>query len=111
MAGQALIDHALDRIEEAGIRRDDRQRRIISRTPIEAHLKSRAKRTGADYVVSDERARLLETGGGLIKAPPMLGDKPFLCANSDNLWINGPVDSIRCARPSMGRRDDGRACC
>src|SRR6185369_15418698 len=42
----------------------------------------------------DERAQLLETGGGLMKAAPLLGDKPFLCANSDNIWIDGPQNSI-----------------
>jgi MurNAc alpha-1-phosphate uridylyltransferase len=94
VAGQALIDHALDRIEEAGIRRTIVNVHYLP-DAIEAHLKSRAKRTGADYLISDERALLLETGGGLVKALPLLGDKPFLCANSDNLWINGPIDSIQ----------------
>lgn len=102
VAGQALIDHALDRIEEAGIRRTIVNVHYLA-DAIEGHLKSRARRTGADYVISDERARLLETGGGLIKALPLLGEKPFLCANSDNLWINGPVDSIRAL---AGRWDD-----
>ncbi|MBO9670311.1 MAG: nucleotidyltransferase family protein [Sphingobium sp.] len=102
VAGQALIDHALNRIEEAGIRRTIVNVHYLA-DAIEGHLKSRAGRTGADYIVSDERARLLETGGGLIKALPLLGDKPFLCANSDNLWINGPVDSIRAL---AGRWDD-----
>jgi N-acetyl-alpha-D-muramate 1-phosphate uridylyltransferase len=103
VAGQALIDHALDRIEEAGIRRTIVNVHYLA-DAIEAHLKIRAQRTGADYVISDERALLLETGGGLMKALPLLGDKPFLCANSDNIWINGPVDSIR----ALARRwDDG----
>ncbi len=67
VAGQALIDHALDRIEEAGIRRTIVNVHYLP-DAIEAHLKSRAKRTGADYLISDERALLLETGGGLVKA-------------------------------------------
>jgi len=94
VAGQALIDHALDRIEEAGIRRTIVNVHYLA-DAIEAHLEVRARRTGADYVISDERDLLLETGGGLVKALPLLGDKPFLCANSDNIWINGPVDSIQ----------------
>src|SRR3546814_5509821 len=47
-----------------------------------------------EILISDERDKLLETGGGLVKALPMLGDRPFLCANSDNIWIDGPQDSI-----------------
>ena len=94
VAGQALIDHALDRIEEAGIRRTVVNVHYLA-DAVEAHLQARARRTGAEYVVSDERTRLLETGGGLVRALPMLGDKPYLCANSDNIWVNGPVDSVR----------------
>jgi MurNAc alpha-1-phosphate uridylyltransferase len=94
VAGQALIDHALDRIEDAGIRRTVVNVHYLA-DAVEAHLQARARQTGADYPVSDERAKLLETGGGLIHALPLLGDAPFLCANSDNLWINGSGDSIR----------------
>jgi MurNAc alpha-1-phosphate uridylyltransferase len=94
VAGQPLIDHALDRIEAAGIRRTVVNIHYLA-DAVAAHLKARSQRTGADYVLSDERALLLETGGGLIKAAPLLGDRPFLCANSDNIWIDGPRDSIR----------------
>lgn len=94
VAGRPLMDHALDRIEEAGIRRTVVNVHYLAE-PIQGHLESRARATGATYVVSDERAKLLETGGGLVKALPLLGDKPILCANSDNIWINGPIDSIR----------------
>lgn len=93
VAGQALIDHTLDKVEAAGIRRTVVNVHYLADS-IEAHLKARARRTGAEYVVSDERDKLLETGGGLIRAKPLLGDKPFLYVNSDNIWVNGPVDSI-----------------
>ncbi len=91
VAGKALIDHALDRIEEAGIGRIVVNVHYLPDSII-AHLK--ARRTQADYVISDERDRLLETGGGLMKAASLLGDQPFLCANSDNLWVDGPRNSI-----------------
>lgn len=93
VAGRPLIDHALDRIEEAGIRRTVVNVHYLP-DAIEAHLRRRARSTDADYVFSDERAKLLETGGGLVKALPLLGDKPFLCANSDNLWVDGPANAI-----------------
>ncbi len=104
VAGQALIDHALDRIEEAGIRRTVVNVHYLP-DAIEGHLRSRAARTGADYIVSDERDLLLETGGGLVKALPLLGKSPFLCVNSDNIWLNGPADSIR----ALARRWDDEA--
>jgi MurNAc alpha-1-phosphate uridylyltransferase len=94
VGGRALMDHALDRIEEAGIRRTVVNVHYLAGA-IEAHLAARARRTGAEYVISDERETLLETGGGLIKALPLIGNQPFLCAASDNIWINGPRDSIK----------------
>ncbi len=94
VAGQALIDHSLDRIEAAGILRSVVNVHYLAGS-VEAHLRGRALRTGAEYVISDERDLLRETGGGLIKAAPLLGDRPFLCANSDNIWVDGPLDSIR----------------
>jgi len=56
-------------------------------------------------VISDERDQLLETGGGLLKALPLVDCDPFLVVNSDNLWIDGPVDSLRLL---AGNWDDER---
>lgn len=91
VAGKALMDHALDRIEAAGIGRVVVNVHYLAST-VEAHLKTR--KGPMELIVSDEREKLLETGGGLVKALPLLGDAPFLCANSDNLWVDGPRDSI-----------------
>jgi len=91
VAGQPLIDHALDRLEAAGIERTIVNVHYLADTVI-AHLK--ARRSPMEILISDERERLLETGGGLMKAAALIGDEPFVCANSDNLWIDGPRDSI-----------------
>lgn len=91
VAGKALIDHALDKIEAAGIGRVIVNVHYLPDSVI-AHLN--ARKSGAEYLISDERDKLLETGGGLMKAASLLGDAPFLCANSDNLWVDGPRDSI-----------------
>jgi MurNAc alpha-1-phosphate uridylyltransferase len=60
---------------------------------LEAHLASREY--GLEVVISDERGQLMETGGGLIKALPLIDGDPFLALNSDNLWIDGPADTIK----------------
>ncbi|WP_088182118.1 nucleotidyltransferase family protein [Sphingobium sp. Z007] len=91
VAGKPLMDHALDRLEAGGIRKVIVNVHYLADT-VEAHL--RARKCGLDFAVSDERAKLLETGGGLIRAKPLLGDKPFICANSDNLWIDGPQETL-----------------
>jgi len=91
VAGQPLMDHALDRLEAGGIRKVVVNVHYLADT-VEAHL--RARKGGTEFLISDERAKLLETGGGLVHAKPLLGDKPFVCANSDNLWIDGPQDTL-----------------
>ena len=84
VAGKPLIDHALDRLAEAGI-----ARAVVNvhyrAEEIERHL---AGRTRPRIIISDERAELLETGGGIVKALPLLGDAPFIAINSDTLWID-----------------------
>jgi len=60
---------------------------------VEAHLSTRAH--GLEIAISDERSLLLETGGGLVKAAPLIDSDPFLAVNSDNLWIDGPADTLK----------------
>ena len=91
VAGQPLIDHALDRLEAGGIERVVVNVHYLA-DHVVAHMKLRKR--PPEILISDERDKLLETGGGLMKAKALLGDAPFLCANSDNLWIDGPRDSI-----------------
>lgn len=92
VAGKALLDHVFDRLRSAGIKRAVVNVHYLA-DALEAHLKAHVK--DVDIVVSDERDRLLETGGGLVKAREMIGDQPFLVVNADNLWIDGPADTIK----------------
>jgi MurNAc alpha-1-phosphate uridylyltransferase len=92
VAGKPLIDHVFDRLRSAGVERAVVNVHYLA-DALEAHL--RARMHDLDVVVSDERGHLLETGGGLVKAKPLLGDGPFVCVNSDNLWVDGPIDAIR----------------
>jgi MurNAc alpha-1-phosphate uridylyltransferase len=85
VAGKPLIDHALDRLAEAGISTAVVNVHYLA-DPLIAHMKNRKAPT---VTISDERELLLETGGGLVKAAPLLPD-PFFCVNSDNIWLDGP---------------------
>ncbi|MHA6767219.1 nucleotidyltransferase family protein [Sphingobium ummariense] len=91
VAGKPLMDHALDRLEAGGIRKVVVNVHYLADT-VEAHIA--ARKGGIEFAVSDERAKLLETGGGLMKAKPLLGEEPFFCANSDNLWVDGPNETL-----------------
>ncbi|MGN7999842.1 nucleotidyltransferase family protein [Sphingomonas sp. 22176] len=92
VAGKPLIDHVFDRLSAAGVERAVVNVHYLA-DQLEAHLRARVK--GMELLVSDERKQLLETGGGLVQARELLGDQPFLCVNSDNLWVDGPSDAIR----------------
>ena len=92
VAGKALLDHVFDRLKAAGVERAVVNVHYLA-DALEAHLAHRVR--GIEVVVSDERAELLETGGGLVKARELLGDAPFLVVNADNLWLDGPADAIR----------------
>lgn len=81
--GRALLDHVLDRIAAAGIPRAVVNVHYLAGT-IEKHL---AQRTRPRITISDERDALLETGGGVVRALPLLGPEPFLIHNSDSVWI------------------------
>ena len=92
VAGKMLIDHCLDRLRAAGVRRAVVNVHYLA-DALEAHLKNRVE--DIEITISDEREQLLETGGGLARALPLVDCDPFLVVNSDNLWIDGPVDSLR----------------
>jgi len=91
VAGKPLIDHALDRLVEAGVTRAVVNVHYLA-DPLEAHL---GLRKAPQIAVSDERAQLLETGGGMVKAARegLLPD-PFFSLNSDNIWLDGPVNAF-----------------
>jgi MurNAc alpha-1-phosphate uridylyltransferase len=82
VAGRTLIDHMLDRLVAAGVTR------VVVNVhahadQMEAHLAGRAD---LQVTISDERAALLETGGGLKAARHLLGQDPILVANIDTIW-------------------------
>jgi len=92
VAGKTLLDHVLDRLKAAGVERVVINVHYLA-DAVEAHLARHDD--GLDFAVSDERGQLLETGGGLINALPLIDADPFLSVNSDNLWVDGPADALK----------------
>ena len=90
IGGKAMLDHALDRLAEAGV--EDAVVNVHHLADkVEAHL---AGRTRPRITISDERGELLETGGGIKKALPLLGSDPIFSVNSDSLWSEWGVSNI-----------------
>jgi len=90
VGGKALIDHTLDRLAEAGVERAVVNVHYLADQMV-AHLTERAS---PKVIISDERERLLDSGGGIAKAAPLLGRDPVLIANIDNVWIEGAEPAL-----------------
>lgn len=90
VAGKALIDHVLDRLRDAGV-----ERAVVNvhhfADQVEAHL---AGRRDLEILISDERAALLDSGGGIRHAADKLGRDPIFVANIDSLWIEGRTPAL-----------------
>ncbi len=89
VAGRSLLDRAIDRLVEAGVKTVVVNVHYLGQM-IEDHL---AKRTAPAIRISREET-LLETGGGVRKALPMLGPKPFFVCNADTVWLDGPTNAL-----------------
>ena len=92
VAGRALLDHVLDKLGDAG----------VSEAVVNVHylpdqiIDHVAARTRPRVIISDERDEVLGTGGGVVKALPLLGPAPFFHVNADTMWIDG-------VRPNLAR--------
>jgi len=90
LKGKPLLDHVLGRLTAGGIKRAVVNVHHFA-DQIETHL---AGRTKPVITISDERGELLDTGGGVVKALPLLGRAPFLIHNSDSVWVDGVGSNI-----------------
>ena len=91
VAGRALIDHCLDRFADNGVARAVVNVHWLA-DRIEAHL---ARRKTPRIVISDERGQLLDQGGAVKRALPLIGAAPFFLCNTDAFWIEGPRSNLR----------------
>ena len=92
VGGKPLLDHVLEKLAAAGVKRAVVNVHYLA-DAVEAHLASRAH--GLEVAISDERSLLMETGGGLVQAAPLIDSDPFIALNSDNLWVDGPADTLK----------------
>lgn len=89
VAGRPLIDRVLDKLDAHGIGEV-----VVNlhhhRAQIAAHLKTRV----APKIIPSQEAELLETGGGIVKALPLLGPGPFFACNADAFWLDGATPAL-----------------
>ena len=90
VGGRTLIDHSIDRLVAAGVTRIVVNLHYRAEM-LRAHL---ARRHDAEIIFSDESDKLLDTGGGVVKALPQLGPAPFFILNSDSIWVEGATAAL-----------------
>jgi MurNAc alpha-1-phosphate uridylyltransferase len=91
VAGVALLDHVLDHLRDAGIGKVVINAHYRAEQ-VEHHMAEHAN--DLDIAISDERDLLRDTGGGLVRALPMIGCDPFLCVNADNWWTDDGENAL-----------------
>ena len=104
--GRPIIDYTVERLAQAGVKHAvvnahhhaDQLISHLAHLAPEAHL-APVGTPGSDcsapvISISDERAELLDTGGGFAKALPILGDDPFYGLNGDVIWLDGVFNTL-----------------
>lgn len=90
VAGKALIDHGFDRLRRAGV-----ARAIVNVHYLPEQIEAWARRQSSPaIVISDERGEILDTGGGVARALPLLGNDPFFVINSDSFWVDEGIPAL-----------------
>jgi MurNAc alpha-1-phosphate uridylyltransferase len=90
VAGKPLIDYGIDRLREAEV-----QKAVVNGHYLADQILSWSRQQAAPKTIfSDERAEILDTGGGIAKALPLLGEQPFFVLNSDSFWTEGKVSAL-----------------
>lgn len=89
VGGRTMLDRVFDHLDQVGV-----PQRVVNvhwlGDQIRDHLAHRS-----DTVISDESDALLETGGGVARALPLLGQTAFFVCNADIIWRNGSVPALR----------------
>ena len=88
--GKPLIEYGFDRLRAAGVKKAVINVHYLSEQ-IEAWTR---RQTELRIEISHERGELLDTGGGVANALPLLGAAPFFVINSDSFWIDGAEPAL-----------------
>lgn len=89
VGGRTLLDHTLDPLAAAGVRTA-----VVNVHHLADQIeRAVAGRTSPRVVISDERAELLDSGGGVVKALAHLGEAFFL-RNADSFWLDAGADNL-----------------
>ncbi len=97
--GQSLLERHLEHVRSAGITEV-----VINIDWLGSKIREcvgTGHRFGLEVTYSDETGNVLETGGGIYQALPLLGDEPFLVVNAD-VYTDMPVPQVELAESEDG---------
>ncbi len=89
VAGQTMLDRALDKLAAAGV-----GRAVVNTHYLADQIADHVGGRKAPAITVSHEADVLETGGGVLNALPELGDGPFFVVNSDSIWDDGPTPAL-----------------
>ncbi len=102
VAGKSIIDYGFDRLREAGV-----SKAIVNVHYLPEQLIAWSKTISSpETLVSDETDAILDTGGGIARALPLLGNDPFFVLNSDSFWIDNDIPALQRLRDSWDEKMD-----
>ena len=91
VGGKALIDYGMEKLKAAGVKKV-----VVNKHYLPDQIEVWAKaQTGISVSTSDESDEVLETGGGIARALPLLGNKPFYVLNSDCFWTEAATPALQ----------------
>ncbi|MGN1079608.1 MAG: nucleotidyltransferase family protein [Alphaproteobacteria bacterium] len=101
VSGRTLIDRVADKIAAYGIKNC-----VVNVCYLGEQIKENLNKRGDMRFIFSEEENALETGGGVKKALPLLGDRPFFVLNADPLWTEKTPALQRMAQAFDETRDD-----
>lgn len=91
VAGKTLLDYGFDRLREAKV-----ETAVVNGHYLADQIEDWcSKQHKPKAIFSNERDAILDTGGGIVRALPLLGDAPFFVLNADCFWLDGKVPALQ----------------
>lgn len=91
VGNKTLLDRALDKLSQIGVDNAVVNTHYLAEQ-IHHHIEKRTNKTPKINISYEKE--ILETGGGIVNALPLLGEKPFFTINSDITWIDQEIPAL-----------------
>ncbi len=102
VAGKSIIDYGIDHLRKAGV-----LKAVVNAHYLPEQIVAWSKTiSNPEIIISDETDAILDTGGGIARALPLLGEEPFFVLNSDSFWIDKDRSALQRLRETWDDKMD-----